>query len=102
MEFSLSTLGPVGGFDSKIFSRIFAKYYGASGGGLAAMFSVEFSLSTLGPVGAVGSEFFSEIFAKYFGASEGVWQRIFRWNFREVLWGQKGEGVQRNFRWNFR
>ena len=53
VEFSLSTLGPVGEGDSEIFVGNFAKYMGATGGRLAVTFSVEFSLSTLGPVGWV-------------------------------------------------
>ena len=94
VELSLSTFRPVGGSGieilggivgrggSDIFGGIFAKYFGASGRGLAAKFSVEFSLSILGPVGGFGSKVFGGIVAKYFGASRGIWQQNCRWNFR--------------------
>ena len=69
VEFSLSSLEPVGGFGSELFDGFFAKYFYGQWVGLAAKCSVAFSLSTLGPVGGFGSDFFGGIFAKYSGAS---------------------------------
>ena len=62
VEFSLSTLGPVGWLGSDFFDQIVAKYVGA--------------------VDGFGSGFLCGVFAEYFGASGKAWKRNVRWSFR--------------------
>ena len=94
VEFSLSTLGPVGGFGSNIFGGIFAKYFGASCWVWQEHVRWNLWLSALGPVGGFGSEIVGGISAKYFGDTGGVLSAKFSVAIFAKYFGTSGGGSE--------